>query len=293
MNGMSKRKRVSLLLAVSLVICIMSCGEASAASKKINLSKKKVTLNEKESCKISLKTANRKRIKWYSSNKKIVTVKNGLIKARATGRCVVTAKYEGKKYTCDVCVKGAGNVSKSPVVNTVPPAVAHTVPPIEAHAVPPVAASAAPTSPPSPPSMVPTVTSDPNGDAGQDHWFSDIKDYDGVVLEANKDVSNKDLLLLKIVNRSGADIVTGCSFMLEYYDGSQWTPVCFKEGVAFIAIGIIVRDGGEYAESMHLEQYFDGLSNGRYRITKEIWWASDRRTIQAEFMIGYAVSSTE
>lgn len=282
---MSKRKRVSLLLAVSLVICIMPCGEASAASKKINLSKKRVTLNEKESCKISLKTANRKRIKWYSSNKKIVTVKNGLIKAKATGRCVVTANYEGKKYTCDVRVKKAENASKSPGVNTVPPTAAYSVPTVEAHVTPPVAASAAPTSAPSLPSMVPTVTSDPNGDEDQDHWFSDIKDCDGVVLEANTDASNRNLLLLKIVNHSGADIMTGCSFMLEYYDGNQWTPVSFKEGVAFIAIGIIVRDDGEYTESVDLERYFDGLSDGMYRIKKEIWWASDQRTIQAGFMI--------
>ena len=41
-------------------------------------------------------------ITWKSSNEKVVTVRNGVVKAVGTGSATVTAEYSGKKFTCAV-----------------------------------------------------------------------------------------------------------------------------------------------------------------------------------------------
>ncbi len=71
--------------------------------KKAELSNKSVTLTEGSSKKISLKGAYKK-VTYKSNNKKIVTVKNGTIKAVAPGKTTVTVFHNGKKYTCKVTV---------------------------------------------------------------------------------------------------------------------------------------------------------------------------------------------
>ena len=101
---MVKRRFFYFLVILSFVITMLP--EAlSAKSKKVKLSKRNVILNRNESCKIKLKAAKKKKIKWYSTNKKIVSVKNGLIKAKKKGKCIVIAKYRGKEYRCHVLVK--------------------------------------------------------------------------------------------------------------------------------------------------------------------------------------------
>ncbi len=54
-------------------------------------------LNKNESCKIKLKAAKKKKIKWYSTNKKIASGENGLIKAKKKGQCIVIAKHKRKR----------------------------------------------------------------------------------------------------------------------------------------------------------------------------------------------------
>ncbi len=110
---MVKRGFFYLLLILSLVITMLP-EVSSAKPKKIKLSKRNVTLNRNESCKIKLKAAKKKKIKWYSTNKKIVSVKDGLIKAKKKGKCIVIAKYRGKEYRCNVLVKEMKSTSKAP-----------------------------------------------------------------------------------------------------------------------------------------------------------------------------------
>ena len=96
------------------------------------------------------------------------------------------------------------------------------------------------------------------------------------------------MLLLKIINRSGKEIGTGTHFWLEYYDGSQWVPVGFKDGSYFFEILILIRDGHEYTGRIDLEQYFVGLPDGKYRITKLVdtpGIVDQGGSIQTEFII--------
>ena len=78
------------------------------------LNKKNVTLKVGE--RITLKvTGTKQPVKWKSSRKNIVTVKNGIITAKKTGTVNVTATVLGKKFTCK------NTVRKTPTSNNARP----------------------------------------------------------------------------------------------------------------------------------------------------------------------------
>ena len=78
------------------------------------LNKKNVTLKVGEN--ITLKvTGTKQPVKWKSSRKNIVTVKNGIITAKKTGTVNVTATVLGKKFTCKITVR------KTPTSNNARP----------------------------------------------------------------------------------------------------------------------------------------------------------------------------
>ena len=69
------------------------------------LNKKSITLTTKASTTLKLNGAYKK-VTWKSSNTKIASVdKNGKVKALKAGTAKVTAKHNGKTYTCKVTVK--------------------------------------------------------------------------------------------------------------------------------------------------------------------------------------------
>jgi hypothetical protein len=71
----------------------------------------KVSIKQGSTKKLNWKTVskrNRKKIRWKSSNRKIVSVSsNGTIRAKRTGKATVTAKYKKKqqKYKITVIAK--------------------------------------------------------------------------------------------------------------------------------------------------------------------------------------------
>ncbi len=246
---MVKRKFFFFFVLLSLVITNLP-EVSSAQSKKIKLSKRNVILNKNESCKIKLKAAKKKKIKWYSTNKKIASVKNGLLKAKKKGQCIVIAKYKGKEYKCNVLVKKMKSIAKAPVSNAKLPA------------------------------KTPSVSQSlPSEDSKRDYIFSEIKNFDGVLFQAKVD---GDVLNLKIINHSGTDITLEKIFLLEYYNNSQWETVKINTGSYFQEILLIVENGGEYTEKINLNQYFTGLTSGKYRITKQVR-ANNQGKIQCEF----------
>ena len=72
--------------------------------KKIDLSRKRVTLNPGKTKTIKLKGVKASKVKWSSSNRKIATVIKGKIKAKRAGTATIIAKYGKKKYKCRVFV---------------------------------------------------------------------------------------------------------------------------------------------------------------------------------------------
>lgn len=73
--------------------------------KKIALNKRKMTLNPGQTASLKLSGAPKAKVKWKSSNRRIVTVSKGKIKAKKTGTAKVTAAYKNKKYVCRITVK--------------------------------------------------------------------------------------------------------------------------------------------------------------------------------------------
>ena len=87
-----------------------------AKSKKISISKKKLSLKVGKKSQLKLKNAVTKKVKWKSSKPKVAKVsKNGLVIAKKQGKATITATYKKKKYTCKVTVK------KSEATPTTPP----------------------------------------------------------------------------------------------------------------------------------------------------------------------------
>lgn len=100
---------VMLFLFGVLFVAALGANDAKAA-KKVKLSAKTKEVRVGETVSLKLKNAKGK-VTWKSSDKKIATVKNGVITPVSEGTVKITAKNNGKKYTCKVTVKGYYAVS--------------------------------------------------------------------------------------------------------------------------------------------------------------------------------------
>lgn len=100
------KKIASVLLIAALFITfspVSDGGQAYAASVKLN--KKTVYMLKGKTYKLKVK-GTRAKVKWKSSDKKVVTVsKKGKLKAKGYGKAVVTAKVKGKTLKCTVRVE--------------------------------------------------------------------------------------------------------------------------------------------------------------------------------------------
>lgn len=99
-KGTGRRILFILMLFMAVFFVAIPC-EAASKSK---LSKTKAKLCVGETQKLKL-TGGSGTIKWSSNNKKVASVsKSGLVTAKKKGKCVITAKRAGKKYTCRITV---------------------------------------------------------------------------------------------------------------------------------------------------------------------------------------------
>lgn len=112
-----KRKAVlilTLLFTFSILALTSLKVEAAGA---VKLNKKKIVLEMGSTYTLKVNNATGK-VKWSSSDKTIVKVKNGILTPVAVGSTKVTAKVKGKKYTCKVTVidyTGMSNEQKAVV----------------------------------------------------------------------------------------------------------------------------------------------------------------------------------
>lgn len=91
--------------------------EAATKKPKLNITKK--TISEGDSFNLKIK-GTKKKVKWSSSNKQVATVTSkGVVKGIDGGSnkktCKITAKVDGKNYTCKVTVKGS-SLSKNSLI---------------------------------------------------------------------------------------------------------------------------------------------------------------------------------
>lgn len=104
------RKTIAVILTVAMIISsIVGAESVGAKTKKVSLSKKKLTLTVGKNVKLKLKN-NKKKVKWSVSSKKVIKLKNkskkgAIVKALKEGTAKVIAKIGKKKYVCRVIVK--------------------------------------------------------------------------------------------------------------------------------------------------------------------------------------------
>lgn len=269
---MKKKVGVCFVAAVTFGIAC-SLGVSSDATEKIRLNRKQVYLQKGQKFKLKLKGVKSKKVKWSSNNRKVATVKNGVISTKKAGKCTVIAKYEKKKYKCVVNVERKGtdaaNESSTPALET---------------ALPDSTQTSETSAPSSTPTAEPTVVQVPGGGTTPDYSFSVISDFSSVPMEVQTDLSDQNMLTVKVSNCSGTDITMDKYFTLEFLEGDKWTSVKCREDAVFEEVLLLVKNGADYVQKIDLKQYFEGLSKGQYRISKRIASANEG-TVSAYFVM--------
>lgn len=105
-----KRKTLlflTLLLTISMMVLSTNKAEAAGA---VKLNKTKLVLEMGTTYELNVKNTTSK-VKWSTSNKKVVKVKNGKLTPVKVGSAKVTAKVNGKKYVCKVTVADYSGMS--------------------------------------------------------------------------------------------------------------------------------------------------------------------------------------
>lgn len=120
-----------LIAGLTVGTAMTSATTASAATKKVKLSKSKVTVTEKKKATVTVKNAGKSTVKAKMANKKIATVKVSkkklTITGKKAGKTKLTVTVKGmKKCTITVTVKKAAVQTKKPAVQTKKPVVTTT-----------------------------------------------------------------------------------------------------------------------------------------------------------------------
>ena len=110
---MKEKKNITFIAVILLLLsmfCINFISPTTAATPKINVTKK--TLVRGQSYKLKI-TGTTRSVKWRSSNKKIATVKKdgkhgAVVKTKRTGKVTITAKIGSKRLKCRITVKSKG-----------------------------------------------------------------------------------------------------------------------------------------------------------------------------------------
>ena len=122
------KKSITTIIIMALALTLAMPVTAQAAKKKApKISKTKVTMTitkkkTKPAVQLKVKNVSAKKLKWVSSNKKVVTVsKNGKVVAKKKGSAMITVKVKGSKtLRCKVTVKDNRKPVTKPNPNPAP-----------------------------------------------------------------------------------------------------------------------------------------------------------------------------
>lgn len=116
-----------IIMSLLMVISSSTLVSAKSSKRKYVLCDTKITMKVKTSYTLTLDEKGlihnyplkNVKIKWSSSNKKVASVKNGVVKAKKIGKATIKAKYKGKTYKCKVTVKENAKPLKAKSLNEV------------------------------------------------------------------------------------------------------------------------------------------------------------------------------
>lgn len=95
-------RKIMMSFAVVLVCMLAVPAQKADAAAKLSQTKATVYVGNQTTLKVK---GTSKKIVWTTSDKKIATVKKGVVTAKKKGKAVITAKVAGKKYKCYITVK--------------------------------------------------------------------------------------------------------------------------------------------------------------------------------------------
>lgn len=218
------RKRILLLLGLLCIVLLADYTFCVAKNnkKEIELNKKNLSMKIQEQCQLKLKGANKKKVKWKSSNKKIAVVRKGIVRTKGVGRCVITAECSGKKYKCVIRVK--------------------------------------------------------KNSLKDNNMISEKQ----IFLTLETDFSTSKVIHYTIANNTDTEYLTGKSFVLEKREGEIWKVVKMKADVVFTQEALIIPANEKVTLTVNLENFFDNLTEGEYRFSKEL---NTQEIISAKFSI--------
>ncbi len=99
---------LSAVLMMSLFVGIIAVQPANAkalAKAATKMSEKSITLVPGQQYRLNVIGADNTEAKWKTSKKSVAKVKDGIVTAKKTGKCTITATVNGAKYKCKVKVK--------------------------------------------------------------------------------------------------------------------------------------------------------------------------------------------
>lgn len=74
----------------------------------------------------------------------------------------------------------------------------------------------------------------------------------------------------EIKNNSKDRVTFGEDYSLEFFNGEDWEEISEREETFFIAIAHVLETGDAFVSSVNLSARYGELSNGKYRIAKDI-----------------------
>lgn len=111
---MKSMKKSILLGTMAVSVMLTSVVQAKGRVPALNMKNKTLAVGQK--CQLKVKNADKKKVKWSSTKKKIATVsKKGKVTAKKTGTTKIRAKIGKKVLVCKIVVKKAKTKSPSTV----------------------------------------------------------------------------------------------------------------------------------------------------------------------------------
>ncbi|WP_226536192.1 immunoglobulin-like domain-containing protein [Fictibacillus halophilus] len=96
---------------------------------------------------------------------------------------------------------------------------------------------------------------------------------------------NTKQMKLFIKNKGETLIHTGTPYQVDIYKDGSWYKVPFKEDIGFIMVGIVLKPGTTYEETIGLESLDLNMIPGKYRVIKEFHADGKQITLATEFQM--------
>lgn len=103
--------------------------------------------------------------------------------------------------------------------------------------------------------------------------------------------SGSENITFDVINNYAHDIETGADYFMEYYDGESWIPLDEKTEAYFNMVANVIAPGEKMNFSYDINSRYGKLSDGKYRLVKDINLLNDdgvicgSQRIYAEFEV--------